>query len=79
MRFSGVLGVVGGLVLDRWDMAGLTVEPGVVVPVHPLGGGDLDSAQRLPRVVGPDRSGGPLFLPMSLSKDLRVESLPKSS
>jgi hypothetical protein len=42
------LNVVGGLVLDWRDVAYLTVESAVAVPVDPLGGGELDLGERLP-------------------------------
>jgi hypothetical protein len=37
-----VCSVVVGFVFGGWDVPYLTVEPEVVVPVDPLGGGEFD-------------------------------------
>src|SRR5690349_18408611 len=49
--------VVVGFVLAGRDMAYLTVESAVVVPVDPLGGGQLDLGERLPGSLGFDQLG----------------------
>jgi hypothetical protein len=45
------------LVFDGWDVAYLTVESSMVVPVDVLGGGEYDVGQRLPWPPGLDQPG----------------------
>ncbi len=52
-----MLTVVLLLKLDRWDVAVLFVESGVVEPVEVVQGRDLDLLRRLPRTVGIDQLG----------------------
>lgn len=49
--------VVVGSVLDGWDVADLTVESAVAVPVDPLGGGEFDLGKCLSGPAGFDQLG----------------------
>jgi hypothetical protein len=42
---------------DGWDVTAVLVEPEVVEPVDPLGGGNLDAVQGPPRAAGSDQLG----------------------
>jgi hypothetical protein len=49
--------VVSGLGLDRCEVVAVLVGPAVVVPVDPLGGGDLEVVEALPRPLLLDQFG----------------------
>jgi hypothetical protein len=49
---SLVASVVGRLHLDRWDVYAVLVEPAVVEPVDPFGGGQFDFLDGPPGLAG---------------------------
>ena len=56
-RREVMLSVVGVLEVGGWDVAAVLVEASVVEPVDPLGGGDLDVVDALPRPSRLDQFG----------------------
>jgi hypothetical protein len=52
-----VVSVVSGLCLDGCEVVAVLVGPAVVVPVDPLGGGDLEVVEALPRPLFLDQFG----------------------
>ena len=62
LRLSGEGRVVGLLVFDRGEVSEATVQPGVVVPVDPSGGGVLDVGDGAERLVVEDRGADALGL-----------------
>ena len=63
----GAGGMVGVFELGRWDITEVAVQAGVVVPVHPLQGGQLDgSTDRQGPCSGPWMSSA-LYSPLTVS------------
>ena len=54
---GGVVTIVSGLQLGRWDVSAGLEEAAVVEPVHPLQAGDLDLLDGPPRTLWSDQLG----------------------